>query len=158
MVNSLIGVHAIFGELGIVAFLWVFIEMLKPTPSRLRRAKKVAFLGVIFFFASWIVGGYYYVTDYGALVKPIIKEGPQPWAHLVFTESKEHIFLFLPFLSIFVYALIRKYQSPLRGDKDSVVKKAILILCISILVIGVMMAVMGYLISSGYRVALEARI
>ncbi len=158
MVNSLIGIHAILGELGIVAFLWVFVEMLNSTPSCLRRAKLAAFLGVIFFFASWIVGGYYYSTDYGSIVKPVIKEGPQPWAHLVFTEAKEHIFLFLPFLSIFAYALIRKYQSSLSGDKNPSVKKAILILCIAILIIGAMMAVMGYLISSGYRVALEAKI
>ncbi len=158
MVNSLIGIHAILGELGIASFLWVFIEMLNPMPSRLKRAKLVALLGVVFFFASWIIGGYYYATDYGTLVKPIIKEGPQPWAHLVFTEAKEHIFLFLPFLSIFAYALIRKYQAPLNGDKNPVVKKAILILCIAILVIGAMMAVMGYIISSGYRVALEAGI
>ncbi len=155
MVNSLIGVHAVLGEIGIVAFLWVFVEMLNPNSSRLKRAKIASLLGVILFFASWIVGGYYYSTDYGSLVKPVIKAGPQPWAHSVITEVKEHVFLFLPFLSIFVYTLIKKYQSILKGDKDPAVKKAILILCMAILIIGVMMGVMGYLISSGYRAALE---
>ncbi len=156
MVSSLVGVHAVLGELGIAAFLWVFVEMLKPTPSRLRRAKVAAFLGVVFFFASWIVGGYYYSNIYGAVVKPIIKEGPQPWAHLVFMEAKEHIFLFLPFISIFTYILIIRFQSHLRGDKDPRARKAILFLSLLILLIGALMAAMGYLISSGYRAALEA--
>lgn len=155
MVNSLIGVHAVLGELGIASFLWVFVEMLKPTPSRLHRAKIAAFLGVVFFFASWIIGGYYYSNIYGAVVKPIIKEGPQPWAHAVFMEAKEHIFLFLPFIAIFAYTMIIRFQSHLRGDKDPKARKAILAICILILLLGAMMATMGYLISSGYRAALE---
>jgi hypothetical protein len=77
---------------------------------------------------------------------------------LVFMEAKEHIFLFLPFLSILTYALIIKFQSHLNGDKDLTVKKAILFLCILILFIGVLMAGMGYLISNGYRSALEVGI
>ena len=115
MPHFLIGTHAILGEIGIAAFLWVFIEMLNPTPNRLKRAKIAAFLGVVFFFASWIIGGYYYVEYYGDLVKPIIKEGPQPWAHLIFTETKEHVFLFLPFLSIFAYTLIIRFKTKLKA-------------------------------------------
>ena len=156
MVNSLVGVHAVLGELGIAAFLWVFVEMLKPTPSRLRRVKIAAFLGVVFFFASWIIGGYYYSNIYGTLVKPVIKEGPQPWSHAVFMETKEHIFLFLPFLSIFAYTMIIRFQSHLRGDKDPKARKAVLAMSALILIIGALMAFMGYMISSGYRAALEA--
>ncbi len=156
MVNSLVGVHAVLGELGIAAFLWVFVEMLKPTPSRLSRAKIAAFLGVVFFFASWIIGGYYYSNIYGTVVKPIIKEGPQPWAHLVFMEAKEHIFLFLPFLAIFAYTMIIRFQSHLKDDKDPNARKAILAISSLILILGALMAFMGYMISSGYRAALEA--
>ncbi len=155
MVNSLIGVHAILGELGIAAFLWVFVEMLNPVPSRLKRAKLAALLGVVFFFASWIVGGYYYSTDYGSIVKPVIKAGPQPWVHAIFMEVKEHVFLFLPFISIFAYALLMRFESSLRGDADARARKAILAVSALILVIGVLMGVMGYLISNGYRAALE---
>lgn len=155
MVNPLVGVHAFLGEIGIAAFLWTFVEMLKPTPSRLRRAKIAAFLGVVFFFASWIVGGYYYLNYYGSLVKPVILKGPQSWAHNIFTETKEHIFLFLPFLSTFVYTLLIRYQSHLRGDKDPKARKAILLLCLLVIILGALMAFMGYMISSGYRAALE---
>src|SRR3990167_655172 len=98
MVNSLVGIHAAFGELGIFAFLWAFVELINPTQQRVKRAKIAAMIGVIFFFLSWFVGGFYYVSFYGSNVKPLIKEGPMPWAHSIFTETKEHVFLFLPFL------------------------------------------------------------
>ena len=156
MVNPLIVVHAFLGELGLVCFVWVFVEMLNPTPSRLKRAKIASFFGVVFFFVSWIVGGYYYSTDYGSLVKPVIKAGPQPWAHSIITEVKEHVFLFLPFLAILNYTLIIRFSSHLKGDKDARVRKAILYLSVLILFIGALMGAMGYLISSGYRSALEA--
>ncbi len=153
--NPLIGVHAFLGELGLVCFIWVFVEMLNPTPSRLKRAKIASFLGVVLFFASWIVGGYYYSTDYGSLVKPVIKAGPQPWAHSIITEVKEHVFLFLPFLAILNYTLIIRFSSYLKDQKDERVRKAVLYLSVLILFVGALMGAMGYLISSGYRAALE---
>lgn len=151
--SILIGAHAFLGEIGIACFLWVFIEMLNPTESSIKRAKIASLIGVILFFASWIVGGYYYATDYGASVKPVIKEGPQPWAHLILMEVKEHIFLFLPFISILAYSLISKFQL---NQKDSKTKKSISLLSLLIIFMGALMALMGYLISSSYRLALEA--
>ena len=106
MPHPLIGVHAIFGELGIFAFVWAFVELFDPTTQRLKRAKTASLVGTVFFMLSWIIGGYYYVSFYGPIIKPLILEGPQPWAHTVVMEAKEHIFLFLPFLAISDYFLI----------------------------------------------------
>src|SRR3989344_6307900 len=117
MANPLIGLHAFFGELGIVSFLWVFLETLNPERHRIKRAKIAALVGVVFLFASWIIGGYYYVAYYGPNVKPVIKEGPEPWAHGIFMEAKEHIFLFLPFLSLLTFSLVRNYGSNLKKNK-----------------------------------------
>lgn len=156
MADPLIAVHAFLGEAGILAFIWVFVELLNPTKQRVDRAKFVALLGVILFFSSWIVGGYYYVQDYGANVKPIIKEGPQPWAHSIFMEIKEHIFLFLPFLSLMTLVILNRYDKEILENKR--IKKAVLYLCITITIIGFLMASMGYLISTGMRTALEAKI
>src|SRR3989344_5500168 len=108
MVHPLVGIHAALGELGIFAFLWVLVELINPTNTRIKRAKIAAILGVIFIFSSWLAGGYYYLNYYGDNVKPLIKEGPNPWAHLIFTETKEHIFLFIPLLSVLVLGLIYK--------------------------------------------------
>ncbi len=155
MVSPLIGLHAAFGEIGIVAFIWVFVELLNPTPKTIKRAKIAALLGVILFFLSWIVGGYYYLYTYSANVKPLIKVGPQPWAHEIFTEIKEHVFLFLPFISLFTYSLLRKHEKNLPTDKKA--RRAILYLCVLIVIIGALMGLMGYLISTGARTALEVK-
>lgn len=154
MTHILIGLHAGLGELGILAFVWVFIELLNPTETRLKRAKIAAIIGSLSFFLSWISGGYYYVEFYGSIVKPLIKDGPTPWAHSVITETKEHVFLFLPFLSLFVTGLLCKYSDNVHKIKKYRVH--ILLLSGLIFVLGASMAGMGYLISSGMRDALES--
>ena len=153
MVNPLIGIHAIVGELGVFAFLWVLVELINPTEQRIKRAKIAAILGVILFFMSWAVGGYNYIAFYSADVKPIIKEGPIPWAHSIFTETKEHVFLFLPFLSLLTLGLIYQHKDILTLNND--IKVSILLLSGFIVLIGLSMAGMGFLISTGAREALE---
>ena len=153
MVSLLVGIHAGLGEIGIVAFVWVFVELLNPSKKSVQRAKIAALLGTLFMFASWIVGGYSYVNIYGITVKPIIKGGPMPWAHSIFMEVKEHVFLFLPFLSLIVFCLIKRYEKELISQKNA--RKAILLLCALIILIGALMAGMGYIISTGARTALE---
>ncbi len=145
MMDSLIGIHAGLGELGAVAFIWAFVELIQPTPARLKRAKIAGWIGFIAFLAAWVAGGFYYVDFYGGNVKPLIKEGPSKWAHSLMMETKEHVFLFLPFLSALALAAMYKIQE----------RKPLLLLTGSIVLIAFSMAGMGYLISSGYRDALE---
>ena len=156
MAHPLIGLHAFLGEIGLAAFLWIFVEMRNPTPHRIKRAKIAAVLGTIFLFLSWFVGGYYYTAFYGADVKPLIKEGPQPWAHGIIMEAKEHIFLFIPFLAFTTFVLIRNYSHKIERSKK--IRKSVLWLSALILILGLLMALMGYLISAGARSALEAGI
>ena len=147
----LIGLHAGIGEIGALSFLWVFIELLSPNLQRVARAKVAAMIGVVALFTSWIIGGYYYVTFYGANVKPAIKAGPMPWAHLVMTETKEHVFLILPFLAILILGLIHAHKEQLlKGERI----KSILILSLLVFLISMAMAGMGYMISSGFRSAI----
>jgi len=91
-------------------------------------------------------------------VKPLIKAGPQPWAHSIIMEAKEHIFLMLPFLGFICYAFIRKYEKELAKGTNKQTRKAVLLLLGLTIFLGVLMAFFGYLISSGYRTALEALI
>lgn len=154
--NLLIGLHAFLGEAGALAFLWVFIEMFNPSERGLHRARLAAFLGVLFLVGAWIVGGYYYVNTYGAFVKPVIKAGPIPWAHSVITETKEHIFLFLPFLAIYVWGLLRRYKDEFIQSANK--RKAVMIVAILIVLLAFSMAGMGFIISSSFRVALETKI
>ncbi len=154
MVHFLIGVHAALGELGGIGFLWILIELLNPTNDRIKRIKVVAFISVLLLFLSWIASGYYYINVYGSEVKPIIKEGPQPWAHGIFMEVKEHIFLFLAFLSLLGYFIIAKYDNKLVKDKK--VRKSLIVLSLVIFLLVFSIGAMGYLVSSGARAALEA--
>ncbi|MFZ2303556.1 MAG: hypothetical protein WAV98_02065 [Minisyncoccia bacterium] len=154
--HTLIGLHAGLGEIGVIASLWVFVELLNMSEASLRRARIAAFIAVIFFISSWLVGGYNYLNDYATMVKPLIKNGPAPWAHLIMTEAKEHLFLFLPFLAIVEWSLLVKYKNELLSDIN--LRKSALYISFVTTLLAFLMVGMGVLISSGFRAALEALI
>ncbi len=153
MVHPLIGVHAAIGELGVLAFLWVFIELMNPSVKGIARCRKAAILGVVCFLTVWITGGFYYVVHYGPNVKPLILAGPQPWAHKIVMEAKEHIFLFLPFLAVSALGLISSLGNSLIKDKRS--RRTVQWLSAMCVIIGMAMALMGYMISTAARLSLE---
>mgnify|MGYP001610768193 CR=1 FL=1 len=153
--HLLVGAHAGLGELGILACFWIGLELLVTNPIHLKRLRIVAVSGVIFFILSWLVGGYYYVVHYGVDVKPIIKSGPMAWAHGIIMEAKEHVFLFLPFLSIVVASVLLALNDVV-SDRARI-QRWLVILCALAIVIGGLMAASGYIISSGMRHALEVR-
>ena len=155
--NLLIGIHAALGELGALVFVWVAVELINPTEGRIKRAKTVALVGVVMFFISWVAGGYYYLTNYQSVVKALIKGGPTPWAHTVFTETKEHVFMFLPFMALIVWGALKQYGNDLIDNKKNLAK-ALMIFAAFIALFAFTMAGMGYLISSGARSALELKV
>lgn len=152
MANPLILIHAICAELGLFAFLWVLVEMLNPTETRIARAQMAAVFGFAFLVFAWIVGGFYYVEIYGLHVKPLITSSDAKWVHSIVMEVKEHVFLFLPFLAIVTAALLYKYDGELLENRDA--SMSIAILAGLIFLLGFSIAGMGALISSGYRAAL----
>src|SRR3989344_4927170 len=109
----LIGLHLGFAIVGIDAFLWLAGEYAARAKSVARKTW-AAGIGTLAFIVSWIIGGFYYVTVYGAEVKPIIKAGAAPWAHNIAMESKEHIFLFIVPLAITALVLTRLDSEKLR--------------------------------------------
>lgn len=149
MVHPLLGIHAAIGELGVAAFVWVFIELLSNKPA-LHRVRNAAIVGTIAFFISWFTGGYYYLVQYGPNVKPLIKAGAQPWIHSIVMEIKEHIFLFMPILALLTTALVNNYKTTY---KKIIQKNSVLIV-----ILGALMMTMGYIISTGAREALEAAV
>jgi len=153
MMFSLIGFHASLGEFAALMFFWAFIELYSGADSNIRRAKLAVLLGVVFLFAAWFVGGFYYVEFYGSGVKPLIKEGPFPWAHKVVMETKEHVFLFLPFLGLLAYSLVQRLGSQVANDGRT--RVAAMYAAGSVVVIAAGMAFFGFLVSSGFRAALE---
>ncbi|MBT4730858.1 hypothetical protein HOB87_02675 [Candidatus Woesearchaeota archaeon] len=142
------------GEIAILAFVWVIAELINPDVTRIRRAKIAALIGVVFFFLSWISGGYYYLTEYGSVVKPMIKAGASPWAQKIVMETKEHVFLMLPFLAFLVYGIISNKSNEILRNKNF--RKWTIYLSGLVVFLGALMAFMGYLISSAARDALVA--
>ncbi|RMD67921.1 hypothetical protein D6817_00170 [Candidatus Pacearchaeota archaeon] len=154
--GALVGIHAFLGELGIAAFIWVFVEMLKPTRRRLKRAQIAASLGIACFLLSWIFGGIFYVNTYTPHEKPLVKAGPKPWAHSIVMETKEHVFLLLPLLSFFALMLLKKGEAHVDGKRKDELRRAVLLISVVIVLLAGLIALSGYIISDAVRSALEA--
>jgi len=146
--------HAAVAELGLIAFLWVLVELLNPTERRIKRAKITALIGLACLLTAWVVGGFYYVEVYGSHIKPVIKASDAKWVHSIVMEVKEHVFLFLPILATLIVALLYKYDMELIKSKDA--RVSIVLLAGLVFLLGFSLAGMGAIISSGYRFALEA--
>lgn len=143
----LIGLHLGFAIIGIDLFLWLLGEVASNTGS-VRRRMFAASAGLLAYFLTWIIGGYYYVKFYGPLVKPIIKAGNAPWAHAVAMEAKEHIFLFAIPLAVTIYFLAKFDSSELQA---SGLRKQFIHLLIITAGLGLSLGLMGFVISAAAR-------
>src|SRR3989344_1279315 len=143
----LIGLHLGFAIIGIDAFLWLLGEIVANTGS-VRRRIFAAGIGLVGYAITWIVGGYYYVTFYGPLVKPIIKAGASPWAHAIAMEAKEHIFLFAIPIAFTVYLLSRLDAHELESFG---LRKEFIRLTIIIAGLGLSFGLLGFIISAAAR-------
>lgn len=145
--------HILAGSAAFFVFLWVFAALVGNGPALPatgqggrghRLVGHISLSGVALLLLSWLSGGYYYLTVYGTNIKPLIKQGPFPWAHQVAMEAKEHIFLLLPFLALTitlsVYLLDHHpaLKAPARAG-------AFLVAALSLT-----MALLGFVIRGGY--------
>lgn len=101
--------HVAFGITGTIISYALWLKSLHQ-PLLLGWLRKASALATISYVTAWLTGGYYYVVQYGANVKPIIKAGAYPWAHTFFMEAKEHIFLLLPFLALAITGYVWQNQ------------------------------------------------
>jgi len=95
----------------------------------------------------------YYVIHYGKNVKPVIIQGPWPWAHGVFMEAKEHIFLFIPFVAVMFLVLVWQHGDQLSERKDF--RFATFATGGLVVLLGTLMTVFGYFVSNGFRAAVQ---
>lgn len=140
--------HVILGLVGVAAFYAAWMILLREK-SLLRWPKILTFIGTISFWGSWISGGYYYVKFYGKAVKPAILSGEYPWAHTILTESKEHIFLLLPFLSIAVFLALWLLEEKIQNDGG--LKKRVAYISGLIFILGAIIALAGAAISAAVK-------
>lgn len=143
-----LSLHVILGVVGVIGSYaaWMNLAGRHVNPTWIQRMSLTAFASYL---VSWIIGGYYYVVHYGGSVKPGIKAGDYPWAHSLFTEGKEHVFLFLTFLALVL--VVAAYKKDLNLKKNPKAQKALVWLAGSTTVIGVLVTVSGFIISGSVR-------
>jgi hypothetical protein len=150
--NPLIFLHAVAGLLGIMAFGLAFLELRKPGAESFAKAHMAGVLGVILLLFSWAMGGFHYITVYGPQVKPLILASSD-WAHDLGTETKEHVFLFLPFLAVAdVFLIDYAFRK-----KSAAALKLASTFALAIFILGLIVAFEGFVITNAARAALEAR-
>lgn len=138
----LIGLHLSSAIIGIDAFIWLLGEYFAEAPH-FKRMFLASLIGNVGFLLSWLFGGFYYVKFYGPLVKPIINAGLAPWAHAIFMEAKEHIFLFLPPMALTVLFIVLTKNQNLRQSSMRLVGL--------IAALGLLLGGMGFIISAAAR-------
>ena len=143
----LIGLHLGFAIVGIDAFLWLLGELKNKTLNT-RHIRITAVIGVVGFVLSWIFGGFYYVTFYGSLVKPVIKSGLAPWAHNIIMETKEHIFLFIIPLAITAATIAFLNQDEFQKLN---IRRPTFLLVGFVTILGLTVGLMGFIISAAAR-------
>ena len=101
--KNLVLLHSISGGLVALALVWVLLEIKYPVDRSFTRVRIASYFATLLVAAGcWLAGGYNYLTTYGSQVKPVILEGPYPWAHEIIMEGKEHVFVFLPIIALAV--------------------------------------------------------
>jgi hypothetical protein len=99
--NVILLIHPALGGFATLCALWVFVDTLNASEASLSRIKNISILCAVLIWLTYLIGGYWYVVHY-APEKAIIKEGPWPFAHGFFMETKEHVFLMLLLLATYL--------------------------------------------------------
>lgn len=146
---AILTIHVITGVLTTVGLYALWLEFLKKNPG-IRWLRTTAWGTAILAFISWVSSGWYYVVVYGASVKPVIKAGPFPWAHLVIMESKEHLFLFLPIIALGLAIGSCWINKDSLLDQPAL-KKSLIFLSGTATIVGILVTLMGVLISGAVR-------
>lgn len=152
MSNELIlMMHPAVGVLGILAAVWVFVEVLNAGPGNQSRVRIASLAVTLFIWAAYVIGGYWYVNYYYA-DKALIKAGPWPFAHGIFMETKEHVFLLLLMIATFLPITAFAYANGRQGARN-----VVLWVSAFVVLVGLAMEGAGAFISMGVKVALLAK-
>lgn len=144
--REIVLLHSLTGGSSALMFSWIIIEMQNPGPESLTRARLAAYAGALLTVAGcWILGGYHYLTAYRENIRGIILSGPQPWAHEIIMETKEHVFLFLPVIAILLALSLHSISPELMNDQ---VRKAVVVTAALALILVILMIVMGAVLSN----------
>jgi hypothetical protein len=140
--------HASFGVAGCLAAVWVFVEALNATPGNAVRMQRGALVVAACMIAAWICGGYWYLHFYPA-EKALILQGPWPFAHNLFMETKEHLFFVTAILAFLLPIVTRE-----KLYSNSAGRKLVLSVAGLIAITGLTVEGAGAVIDHGVKIAL----
>lgn len=107
MKEFLLFLHPTLAVFGVLASVWVFVEVLNISEKNQRRIERASLLVTLFMVLTWITSGFWYIVYYAA-DKALILKGPWPFAHSIIMESKEHLFFGILILALFLPIISRK--------------------------------------------------
>lgn len=148
MSNLILMLHATFGLFFILVSLWIFVDVVNINEGNAARVRSLSLGVAALMWLAYLIGGYWYVTSYGA-ERELILKGPWPFAHNFFMETKEHVILMLVLLATFL---------PILSSNDILHSKGVRSVMLWVtglmIVIGISMEGAGAIISMGAKLAL----
>ncbi len=148
MSHIILLLHASTGMFFIFACVWVYVETLNCTEKNLPRIRSACVAAAALMWATFIIGGYWYVYFY-APDKAVILKGPWPIAHNFYMEFKEHVLMMLLPLSLFM-PIVASNKLPSIPSA----RKLLLWAAGMAIIIGVVMEGAGAIISMGAKLGL----
>ena len=142
--------HVLFGVACIITAVWLFVDVLHANEANLNRIRRLSWAAAIFMWFAFLIGGYWYVVFYPA-DKAIILNGPWPFAHSYFMETKEHLVIVL--LLLVTYLPIAA-SNHLAANHEA--RRLVLWVLAVIALLGLMIEGHGAIIAMGVKVALLA--
>lgn len=149
MKESILFLHPALAVLGVIAAVWVFVEVLNVSGKNLKRINIASILVAVSMVLTWITSGYWYIVYY-ATDKALILKGPWAFAHSLVMESKEHIFFSALILSLFLPIISHK-NNLLQNKSARVLMYVVTIL---IILVALLLEGAGAIISFAVRMSL----
>ena len=150
MSQVILMMHVLFGVFAVLLAVALFVDTMHLSEENRNRVYLMSLAITALVVLSYLVGGYWYVTDY-AVDKAIIKAGAWPWAHNFVMEVKEHVFFILLLLSLYLPFVTSRVRMQ-GGDR---LKKLTLTITGLIIALGLTMDGMGAIIAMGVRMGMK---
>ena len=101
MIEIILMAHVFFGVACLITAVWVFVDVLNVSEANQYRIRLMSWASAVFMWLAFLIGGYWYVVCYKA-DKAVILQGPWPFAHNFFMETKEHLVIVLLLLATYL--------------------------------------------------------